>query len=84
MHRRRLYVTDQSPDALSVSDSLTHRASSPWFLKDIPACIMTGTTARMYFRESDVVVVSDLTAEKGDVAAPGHYGSVKGYPAGGG
>ncbi|MGK7339973.1 SdiA-regulated domain-containing protein, partial [Salmonella enterica] len=31
----RHYVTDQTPDAQSVSDSLTHRASLPRFLKDI-------------------------------------------------
>ena len=31
----RFLETDHSHDSLSVSDSLTHRLSLPWFLKDI-------------------------------------------------
>ncbi|EGA2560031.1 YjiK family protein, partial [Salmonella enterica] len=58
----RLYVTDRSPDALSVSDSLTHRASLPWFLKDISGLHYDRNNGLLYVlsHESAVVVVSDL------------------------
>ncbi|ECM9435775.1 hypothetical protein YK56_23145, partial [Salmonella enterica subsp. enterica serovar Enteritidis] len=56
----RLYVTDRSPDALSVSDSLTHRASLPWFLKDISGLHYDRNNGLLYVlsHESAVVVVS--------------------------
>ncbi|ELN97832.1 putative outer membrane protein, partial [Salmonella enterica subsp. enterica serovar Enteritidis str. 561362 1-1] len=83
----RLYVTDRSPDALSVSDSLTHRASLPWFLKDISGLHYDRNNGLLYVlsHESAVVVVSGPgRREESDVAAPGTLRPAKGYSPGGG
>ncbi|OPU73101.1 hypothetical protein BSW13_22790 [Salmonella enterica subsp. enterica serovar Enteritidis] len=79
----RLYVTDQSPDALSVSDSLTHRASLPWFLKDISGLHYDRNNGLLYVlsHESDVVVVSDLDGGRKVMSLRrGHYGLRRDIP----
>ena len=54
--------TDHSHDSLSVSDSLTHRLSLPWFLKDISGLHYDRKNRRLYVlsHESALVMVSDL------------------------
>ncbi|WP_197900065.1 SdiA-regulated domain-containing protein, partial [Salmonella enterica] len=79
----RLYVTDRSPDALSVSDSLTHRASLPWFLKDISGLHYDRNNGLLYVlsHESDVVVVSDLDGGRKVMSLRrGHYGLRRDIP----
>ncbi|WP_395224845.1 SdiA-regulated domain-containing protein [Salmonella sp. SKLX107313] len=58
----RLYVTDRRSDALSVSDSLTHRVFLPWFLKDISGLHYDQNNGYLYVlsHESALVLVSDL------------------------
>ena len=53
--------TDHSHDSLSVSDSLTHRLSLPWFLKDISGLHYDRKNRRLYVlsHESALVMVSD-------------------------
>ena len=53
--------TDHSHDSLSVSDSLTHQLSLPWFLKDISGLHYDRKNRRLYVlsHESALVMVSD-------------------------
>ncbi|KNP00538.1 hypothetical protein AEV62_23000, partial [Salmonella enterica subsp. enterica serovar Kentucky] len=44
----RFLETDHSHDSLSVSDSLTHRLSLPWFLKDISGLHYDRKNRRLY------------------------------------
>ncbi|EDW1487211.1 YjiK family protein [Salmonella enterica subsp. enterica] len=57
----RFLETDHSHDSLSVSDSLTHRLSLPWFLKDISGLHYDRINRRLYVlsHESALVLVSD-------------------------
>ncbi|WP_193431933.1 SdiA-regulated domain-containing protein, partial [Salmonella enterica] len=57
----RFLETDHSHDSLSVSDSLTHRLSLPWFLKDISGLHYDRKNRRLYVlsHESALVMVSD-------------------------
>ncbi len=57
----RFLETDHSHDSLSVSDSLTHRLSLPWFLKDISGLHYDRKNRRLYVlsHESALVLVSD-------------------------
>ncbi|HGE5896217.1 TPA: SdiA-regulated domain-containing protein [Escherichia coli] len=59
----RLYTTDRTTDAITVSDALTRRASLPWFLKDISGLHYDRTRQQLYVlsHESAMVLVSDLS-----------------------
>lgn len=63
----RFLETDHSHDSLSVSDSLTHRLSLPWFLKDISGLHYDRKNRRLYVlsHESALVMVSDPRAAGG-------------------
>ena len=71
----------------SVSDSLTHRLSLPWFLKDISGLHYDRKNRRLYVlsHESALVMVSD--PEGGWRVMPlrrGHSGLERGHSTGGG
>lgn len=79
----RFLETDHSHDSLSVSDSLTHRLSLPWFLKDISGLHYDRKNRRLYVlsHESALVMVSD--PEGGWRVMPlrrGHGGLVRDIP----
>ncbi|EIW5173814.1 YjiK family protein [Salmonella enterica] len=83
----RFLETDHSHDSLSVSDSLTHRLSLPWFLKDISGLHYDRKNRRLYVlsHESALVMVSDPEGRlEGDAAAPGTQWSGAGHSTGGG
>ena len=59
----RLYTTDRSTDAMTVSDMLTRQVALPWFLKDISGLHYDRTRQLQYVlsHESAMVLVSDLS-----------------------
>ena len=75
--------TDHSHDSLSVSDSLTHRLSLPWFLKDISGLHYDRKNRRLYVlsHESALVMVSDPRGRlEGVPLRQGHSGLERDIP----
>lgn len=62
----RLYTTDRTTDAMTVSDALTRQVALPWFLKDISGLHYDRTRRQLYVlsHESAIVLVSDLSGGK--------------------
>ncbi|EFH2541781.1 YjiK family protein [Escherichia coli] len=62
----RLYTTDHTADAMTVSDALTRRVALPWYLKDISGLHYDRTRRQLYVlsHESAMVLVSDLSGGK--------------------